>query len=326
MRIVVTGATGFVGTAFVRRMVKAGARVDAITRATSHTDTLDALGVRCVALPLEADHADSLAELCSGADAVVHLAGGGRVARHADFAKNNGETTATLVSAANRADQPPPRFVLLSSMAARGPAPSSDRAASDVPDAPITAYGSAKLEAERCLESLRPEVSPLVLRPPGIYGPGDDRMLPLYRAAQRGWIPLPAAGRSASFVYIDDCVDGIERALDCAPAPGPMYVEDGQPRSTRDVAKLIAERVGPDARILPVPTWILRTGAMLTELVSKARSRPVAFTRDKARDLVQPHWVCDSRPFREHAGWRSQVDMSEGIGRTVHDYRARGWL
>ncbi len=235
-------------------------------------------------------------------------------------------STAALVSAVNRASTPPARVVLLSSMAARGPAPSAERAESMVPDAPITAYGAAKLEAERCLQELRSDVSALILRPPGIYGPGDDRMLPLYRAAKRGLVPLPAAGQSASFIYVDDCVRGIERAIDCDPCGAPMYVEDGVPRSIREVAGVITEQVGGHARVVPIPSWPLRTGGAMNELAARARGVAAVLTRDKARDLTQPHWVCDSRPYRAHTGWTSTVALPEGVERTISDYRSRGWL
>ena len=326
MRLVVTGATGFVGTAFVRHAIASGARVEALVRATSATATIESLGVHFSTASLTEEGVPALAELVSEADAVVHLAGGGRVRSPDEFVTNNRTTTSALIAAINRAARPPKRFVLFSSMAARGPAPSADRSESTVADAPITAYGTAKLEAERCLRDLRSDVSAITLRPPGIYGPGDDRMLPLYRAARSGLLPIPAAGRSASFVDLDDCVRAIERALDCSPSAEPMYIEDGEPRSTREVARLIATNVGGEARIVPVPSWALRAAGALSELAARARNAPAVFTRDKARDLTQAHWVCDSRPYRGHTGWSSEVAMPEGVERTVHDYRARGWL
>lgn len=327
MRVLVTGATGFLGNAVVRELLERGIEVRALVRRTSDTSALDALGVETVVgtLAPEDDAARAALEaVVAEVDAVVHMAGGGRALRPADFFRNNAATTANLAEAVRR--RPVRRVVFVSSMAARGPAPTADPRESNVADAPITAYGAAKLEAEATLRALE-GVPVTVLRPPGIYGPGDDRHLPLFRAAQRGVVPLPAAGRTASFVYVDDCAEAIALAtLDEGHHPEPYYVEDGEARTTHETALLIGRAVGAEPRVLRVPTALLRAAAGLVEASALLRGRPALLTSDKARDMAQPHWVCDGTTARERLGWAPRVGFEEGAERTARDYRERGWL
>lgn len=326
MLVAVTGASGFLGRATVESLLSHGFDVKALVRKTSNVDWLVARGVPCAIAPLVSSGVDAIRDAVEGCDAVVHLAGGGRVRRAADFLANNTATTEALVAGVNAAPHGPRSFVFVSSMAARGPSPSADRAASSVEDAPITAYGRAKLAAEEALGGLRDDVRVSILRPPGIYGPGDDRMLPLYQAAQRGLIPLPAAGRTASFIYVDDCARAIVSAVQDSEPRRPMYVEDGDARALADTADTIAAALGTNARIVRVPKLVLTVAATIAETSAKLRNRPLLLTRDKVRELTQPHWVCDSDPFRAATGWAHEIEFEDGVERTVHDYRRRGWI
>lgn len=326
MRVLVTGGTGFLGRAAVAAMRARGIDVRALVRPTSDTEPIAQLGVECVVgtlHPADADQRERLRDAVRGVDRIVHLAGGGRARRPSDFFRNNAETTSNLLDAAYGSAVE--RFVFVSSMAARGPAPSAVPGESHVADAPLTAYGRSKLEAERAV--LASGIPSITLRPPGIYGPGDDRHLPLFRAASRGLVPLPSAGRSASFVYVDDCAEAIVAALlDDAHHPTPHYVEDGDTRSTEETARLIGAAVGTDPRVVRVPTPVLGAAAVIAELVARFRGRAALLTRDKVKDMSQPHWVCDATPFRAAVDWTPRVAFAEGTERTARDYRERGWL
>jgi nucleoside-diphosphate-sugar epimerase len=105
-----------------------------------------------------------------------------------------------------------------------------------------------------------------------------------------------------------------------------MYVEDGNARALPDTANAIAHALGVQARIVRVPKLILTIAATIAETSAKLRNRPLLLTRDKVRDLTQAHWVCDSTPFRDATGWTHRIGFEEGVERTVHDYRQRGWI
>ena len=358
MRVLVTGASGYLGGATIDALLAAGCDVRALVRGTSDTSALDrriASGsavelAKASLLPRTDDERSALHQAVAGVDVVAHLAGGGRVRKMADFVTNNVETTRALCDAITAVQErapgvAPKRVVFVSSMAARGPTPSVEGgtalsaeggpALGDVhrrprgarpADTPITAYGRAKLQAEGLVTAL-PGAQAVILRPPGIYGPGDDRLLPLFRAAKRGWIPLPAPGETASFVYIDDCAQAICDAV-VRPwvAAIPYYVEDGAVHATEALAQRIAGAVGTSARIVRVPLPVLRLAATLSEGVAKLRGTPLLLTRDKVRDLAQPHWTCDAAAFRADYGWTPRTDIHEGLQRAAADYRSRGWL
>ena len=181
---------------------------------------------------------------------VIHLAGGGIVKRREEFAKNNTETTRGIVQALHLVSPKPRKFIFLSSLAARGPNPlTGSEARTENLDQPITAYGKAKLDAEKELEKLPVNIGFSILRSPGVYGPGDTRMLGVYKAVRRGWVPAPQYAKTASFVYVEDCAEAIVKLLNCAPSSVPAYVEDGQPKSVDELVEVIAKSLKTKARV-----------------------------------------------------------------------------
>src|SRR5690606_11054623 len=147
-RVLVTGATGFLGGALLRGLQTAGYRVRALVRRTSDTQTLDAMGVERVVGDF--GDPDSLDAAIDNVDAVIHAAGGGRAVEQADFNRNNLDTTVALLDAVLRRDTPIERFVFVSSQTAQGPS-SQARPVDNPSPAPVSRYGRAKRAAERVL-------------------------------------------------------------------------------------------------------------------------------------------------------------------------------
>ncbi|MCB9506359.1 MAG: NAD-dependent epimerase/dehydratase family protein [Myxococcales bacterium] len=326
MRVLVTGASGYVGGAVVEALRRVGADAAALARPTSRVDDLRARGVpvRIAAF----DDAAALDAALEGVHSVVHCAGGGRVTRRAELATNNASTTSALADAIERSDSVK-RLVLVSSVAARGPTTPSAAATPE----PLTEYGRAKRLAEvRCASLAASGRSVRIARPPGVYGPGDDRMLPLFRAARRGWVPVPAAAGAASFVFIDDCADALAILAVAPEADGPdapvvLEVAHAEPIPAAEAARRIGTAVrGRPIRIVPVPTWVLRAAASGAEVAALARGATSVFNRDKVVDLTQPSWVCDPSQLEAMFGWSAKVGFDEGVARAASDYRLRGWL
>jgi nucleoside-diphosphate-sugar epimerase len=327
MKVLLTGATGFLGAHVVEALLAAGHEVRALVRRSSDTTRLQARGVALSVGALDAG--EGLDEALAGVEAVAHLAGGGKVRRTRDIYAGNVDTTEHLLAAVARRAPDLARFVHVSSLAAHGPSPDGRPRDPDAPPAPVTHYGRAKAQAEAAVLARRDTFPVTIIRPPAVYGPGDTRMLGLYRVIDRlGVAPLPGRDHTASLIYGPDCAAAIVAALaDRRPVSGRAYfVEDGAPRAQAEIGRLIGAALGRSVRLVPVPGVALTLLGALNDGLGRLTGRAVALGRDKVRDLAQPHWICSAAPIRAELGWAPTVAFPEGAQRTARWYRERGWL
>jgi nucleoside-diphosphate-sugar epimerase len=182
MWVLLTGGTGFIGLRLAQRLLAAGHGVRAVVRPMSRAAPLTEAGAEVEAIGLRDPRALSAA--LEGMDVVVHAAGGGVMRRPEDLEGAHVTTTRVLAEAARDRR---PRVLFLSSLAAQGPAGLDAPATEADGPAPRSTCGRAKRAAERALPASGLDVA--ILRPPAVYGPGDPRLRPLFRAARRGWLP-----------------------------------------------------------------------------------------------------------------------------------------
>ena len=279
---------------------------------------------------VEGDLADatSLARLVEGSDAVLHVAAVYRTAGHKDayYREVNVAGTERLLEAAARAGVR--RFVHTSTVGVHGHVewPPADETA---PFAPGDVYQDTKAEAENlALDFGRRRGLPVaVVRPGAIYGPGETRLLKLFRAIARGRYAIVGSGEPFYHpVYIDDLVDGFLLALEREEAVGQAFIVAG-PRyvSQRELATLIARHTG--GRVLPfrVPAWPLQWAGTVCEALC------VPFGIDPPLHRRRVDFWVKSRAFsidkaRRLLGYAPKVDLDEGIARTTAAYREAGWL
>ena len=326
MRVGLTGASGYTGGRLLQALRARGDDVSMLVRPTSVTDALRAAEARLV----EGDLSDrgAVERLVEGADAVVHVAALYRTAGHPDsyYREVNVGGTGRLLEAAAR--QGVRRFVHTSTVGVHGHVekPPADESA---PIAPGDIYQETKAEAEALAFSFHRTrgVPVAVVRPGAIYGPGETRLLKLFRAIARGRYAVVGSGRSFYHpVYIDDLVAGFLLALDRPEAAGEAFLIAG-PRyvSQDELAALIARSTGGRVWPFHIPAGPIQIlGAAVEAIfvpfgleppIHRRRvdfwTKSRAFTIDKARRLL---------------GYAPKVDVEEGIARTADWYREAGWL
>jgi len=306
MTVLVTGATGFVGTLLVRTLRERGLSVRAFARKTSQTAAIEALGAEVVRGSF-GDPA-SLARAAQGVDAVVHAAGGGIARSVAEVYTNNTESTRALVHAATEAGCR--SFVLISSLAAR--------------DA-RSHYGKSKRAAEIVALAAGDRMRVVVLRPPALYGPGEHRMVPLFAAARRGFVPTVHPTGTLSMLHGADCAEAVARALE-TDARGVYFIGEERIYGRKEMAQLVGRAVGREVRVIAIPPPALKLLARGSELWGRIRNRPVMFGVDKSRDVLQRHQSGDPRAAFDALGWRPKHDFATGAVEAHEGYQARGWL
>jgi nucleoside-diphosphate-sugar epimerase len=325
VRVLVTGATGSLARALIPALEARGHTPFGLVRPPSPARVRDALS--CPTRVACLDTGEGIHDAIQGMDAIVHCAGGGRSLSEADLHRNNTGTTRTLVEAIRADRKTVRRLVLTSSYAAMGSAGDGAEPDPSIPESPVSAYGRSKLEAERLILDPDNAFAALVIRPPAIHGPHDLRTLGLFKAAQRGWGPLPWCSRTTSWIHSDDVCSALVLALkNGAPTRGIYPIDDGAPRSTEEVLQALSGAVGRPVRRLPIPTSIGWPFAWVNEVIGGWTQTPRLFTRDKLRDLSVRHWAADTSAIRRDLGWTPAHDLNTGFKATADAFRVAGHL
>src|SRR5690606_26960589 len=255
MTVLVTGATGFLGSHIAEQLSQSGAKVRALVRGTSDTRFLE--GLNNVELVTGAvDDFESCVRACQGVEGIIHSAGLVKAKSPDDFRRVNTEGTENLLRAAEKAGSVR-RFVFVSSQAVAGP---SDEACTPVcvgnDGGPVTAYGRSKLAAEKILLASKKEIHSVILRPPAIYGPRDGEILVFFKAVKGGVLPLtnPLEAKY-SMIYGPDCAAACVKALSANVESGTtLFLDDGHPVSFKEMIEQVEAALGKKAWLrVPLP-------------------------------------------------------------------------
>jgi len=327
VRILVTGATGFTGGHLARSLARRKHEVRGLIR---NNGPSSAELVRDGVIPVMGDVRDqpALDKAAAGVDVVYHIAA---VYRQAGLPREayraiNATAGGQVVEAAARGGAR--RVVHCSTVGVHGDI-DQPPANEDAPLKPGDIYQRTKLEGERLAREAgrRFGVQVTIARPSGIYGPGDRRLLKLFRGiARRRWITLGRGEIYYHLTYIDDLVDGFVLCGEHPDAANRTYIlAGGEVTSLNALVKLVADGAEvPEPRVhLPVwPVWM--AGAACEALCAPFgiepplyRRRVDFFTKSRAFDITRA---------RAEIGYRPQVSLRDGIRRTFEWYRAHGWL
>jgi len=320
MRLLITGATGFIGRTLVLRALRDEriAEVIAPVRSEDKLRTqLDREGVseasKLTILEAEAPHWDF--RHIGPVDRVVHCAGVlfGRT-RDEYFRVNVDGTLRLLESVPGKPDT-----IVLSSQSAGGPTPEGHHAKKlDHPDRPISWYGESKLHMEQAVrEAGHRDV--FFLRAPMVLGPGDRATLPLFQMVRgKVWTKPGVKPKHFSWISSDDLVDAIDAwfhrgagELRTAHVTSPGTISDA------DLMLTAGQVSGRKGRLLPVPQILLKPVAFASKFIPAIGEKVPSLTPDRAREIWADRWVIDGAPFEEASGWRGRATLEDTLARTL---------
>ncbi len=322
MKALVTGGTGFVGHHLIDALLRRGDSVTALVRTPAKASGLAERGVRLVAGDLS--DAASMTDAARNQDVVYHLAGLVAARNEAEFLAVNRDGAARLAAAAGGVSKA--RIVLVSSMAAAGPAARGSRLSGTEPARPVTAYGRSKLAGEAAIKA-----GPLpwtIVRPPAVYGPFDTEMFRLFKAAKLGVVPLFGDGtQELSLIYGPDLAAALAAAGASEATTGVTYYAcHPEILTSGSLVAAVGSAVGMKPRLVHLPRWSAALALGLISGVARLRGRATLLTPDKARDFFAPAWTADPSPLEAAAGWRAEHDFESGAAATADWYRSAGWL
>ncbi len=338
MRILVTGASGFIGSFIVSEGLRRGHDVWAGVRESSSRAYLSDPATHFATLNLGDPvqlrrQLRALREQMGGKwDYVIHAAGATKSATRDGFFRTNLHGTRHLVEALRAEQMMPERLVFVSSLSIFGAIREHDYSpilATDTPR-PNTAYGESKLAAEQWLAA-QADVPWVVLRPTGVYGPRErDYFLMAKSIAQHVDFAVGYRRQEITFVYMMDvvsaCYLACERPADKVVHKA-FFLSDGCSYSSRAFSDLLQREMGVRHVLhIKAPLWFLRAVCAVSGTVARWRGKLSTLNMDKYHILAQRNWNCDIGPARELLAYEPQHQLEEGVRHTVAWYKQEGWL
>lgn len=324
-KVLVTGASGFVGSHVVQALQGHVEVVRAMVRETSETGELQRAGVKlCVG---SLDDGEALRRAVSGVDAVIHLAALTHARTENELQRVNAGGTAALLQAIHEAEDAPLRFVYLSSLAAAGPSTDARPITTEDAPRPLTAYGRSKLAGEVAVRQRSNDVETITLRAPAVYGPGDRELLRFFKMAKLGALPIPGGpDRPLQLIHVQDLARGLVDAVKSEGLRGTYNVADAHSYMWRDVCRMIGDAVGTMPVFIPVPQTAIAFAAAVSETITTALGGSTMFNRDKVRELLAAGWLCETESARNAFGFEARIKLADGLRATADWYRNKGWL
>lgn len=324
MRVLITGANGFLGGWLARALVARGDEVRCLVRRGSDASSLSGTAVSLV----EGDVTDpaSLPAALEGIESCFHLAGIRRGTARDDFMRVNAEGTRAVAEAMVRAGGR--RLVLCGSLAASGPSVGGQPRVEGDPLRPEEWYGESKAEAERLAFSFSKQLEVTCIRPCRIIGPRDRENLAFVKVVRQGWVlRILGPERLLSVVDVEDCVDQCLLQADRKEAVGEAFFCAGEETTTVEaMMRMIADTMNRPVRTLPLPPSVLRGLGAAADLVSDATGRKLPLNRKLARQLLAPGWTCSIEKAKARLGYQPKRTLRDALTRSLESYVAAGWL
>lgn len=297
--VALTGASGFIGGVIAQHLRKGGWHVRGLARSPRQAQQLEDLGITPVQGQLE-DPA-SLLTLVKDSIGVIHCAGAIRGVSREDFYPTNVMGVSNLIQAC-LAQSFLPRFVLLSSLAAREPL--------------LSPYAWSKYEGESVLIREAGLLKWSIFRPPAVYGPKDRALLPLFTLLRKGiGVQLGPSQAKFSLIHVEDLANAILHWLKTGDPPFQIFeIDDGFPGgySWENIFRLSNPRL---RLCLRIPPSLLQIGGKSNEICSRLFGYTPLFTRGKVAELLHQNWVCNSSHATQTLGWTPQISLKEGLRR-----------
>jgi nucleoside-diphosphate-sugar epimerase len=326
--ILVTGATGFIGSHLVEAIRARGQPLRCLIRRDSSKRHPFALPAEAAAAFGDLVSGEGLGDALKDVDTVIHLAGVTKALSASEFYSGNARATENLARAvsvlqtAGRAV----KLVHVSSLAAIGPSVDGAPVSEDAEPYPIGNYGKSKLEGERIVRALVPGA--VIVRPPVVYGPHDTDVLEMFRSISKGFV-LEISGGERWFqaIYAKDLAEGLLAAA-CAPQAGgrAYFLAHAKAVTWSELSSVAASIMRKRVRLLRIPSSLAYTVGGLAEVCSRLTGKPGIVSREKVKEAQCRHWTCDTRRAALELGFEAQTPLELGLAQTLAWYKEAGWL
>jgi nucleoside-diphosphate-sugar epimerase len=327
MKVVITGATGFIGRNLADKLAGNGAEIVCLTRQYSGKDkNCSPYQIRRVSY----QDIQLLADAIHDADYIFHVAGLTRGRTWEEYEHANISATKNLLQAVCLSKANIRRFIYVSSQTAAGPTmgdkPTDEN---DEPNPiPDDWYGTSKLMAEKVVKQYQNQIPVTIIRPPAVYGPYDRNFLGLFKTVCRYHV-MPVIfppTREFTIVHVFDLINGIKLAAFSEKSQGRIYFIGGQNISYSMFIDAFERAIQHRIHRLYLPSFVAKIAGELGEIKWTLTGRSTILCRRKIRDLLQPRWICSWSAAERDLGYHPEIELVEGIRQTIKWYREAGWI
>lgn len=323
---VVTGGTGFVGSHLVDLLIDKGFEVRCITRKSSDLRWLKDKDVKIFDCGL--NNKEALKEIIRDADFVFHVAGVVKSKTKEGYFKGNVETTRTLLDATLESNANLKRFLVVSSQTVTGPSYDGRPVNEETECKPITTYGKSKLEEEKLVLSYKDKLPVTICRAPAVYGERDTEIYIYFKTFSKGLTTTIGFNeKKLSLIHVLDLVRGFYLAATNDISKEQIYFISSEEFYTwPQINKITARILGKKPIVIKVPHFLVYTIAAIAQFFALFSSKPATLNIEKAKDITQQYWICDTSKAIRELGYRQTISIEEGIKRTVEWYKKMQWI
>ena len=324
MKVLVTGANGFIGSYLVERHLKRGDDVIALVREGSELSNLR----NCAVGLAKGDIRDkkSLLSVVQGVDFIYHAAALKFALDAEDYYRINQVGTRNLLEAVTDANRALRGFVYISSLAAAGPSTEGRPVTEEDECRPITHYGRSKLLGEKEVLHFQDRIPAVIVRPAAVYGPRDRDIYHYFKWAKKGISARPGKTSQLSLCYVLDLIEGILLAGEKGKKGHIYFIADEHVYSWDEVDNIVSSILGKKLFRLKIPHSLIGPLGLVFDTWGKVTNRPALLNSEKLKEISQPSWVCDVSKAKEELGFTAGHSLARGIHETITWYENEHWL
>lgn len=323
---VVTGANGFVGSHLTDFLLDKNYEVRCLVRKTSDLKWLHGKNVKiydCGLLDIE-----GMKDAFKDANFIYHVAGVVKSKSPEGYFKGNVDTTKALLEAALFSSSSLKRVVIVSSQTVTGPSLDGKPVDELTECHPITTYGRSKLAQEHLALSYKEKLPITICRAPAVYGERDTEIFIFFQTFNRGLMTTIGFDKKVlSLIHVRDLAEGFYLAAINSKAIGQTYFISSEKYYTWDeVGNITSQVMQKKPFHIAVPHSLVYTVAAAAQFFAAFSKKPATLNIEKAKDITQRAWICDTSKAIRDLGYRQKISLEEGIIRTVEWYKQMKWL
>ncbi|TCK85709.1 NAD-dependent epimerase/dehydratase family protein [Albibacterium bauzanense] len=326
-KILITGASGFVGYHLIAEALQNGLEVYAAIRPNSKIEHLSHFNINYIHLNYTS--VEDLKKEIEGKkyNYIIHAAGITKAKTLADYNQINAEFSRNLALAASQVSVPIEKFVLVSSLAALGPIQDLSTLIQDnsIPN-PVTSYGWSKLLAEQYLLEI-PNLPLVIIRPTAVYGPREHDLYVIFKAINQGLDPyIGKFSQQLSFIYVKDLAKALVKVLSIASTNNMYNITDGVVYNRYALADAAKSILGKKAFRVHLPIFMVTGLAILMDRWYSNRKDTPVLNKEKMNELTAVNWACDISKIQRDLNFVPQYSLKEGVSETLNWYKESKWL